>query len=68
MDPPLPPGYRFVPTDEDLITYYLLNKVSGEQLPSNSVIDGQVYGANAQLPGVSIANLFIKWENSGLVW
>ncbi|KAM0981146.1 hypothetical protein ACFX2J_014229 [Malus domestica] len=31
----LPPGYRFVPTDDELILHYLMRKVLNEQLPIN---------------------------------
>ncbi|KAJ8620623.1 hypothetical protein MRB53_029152 [Persea americana] len=50
MPPYLPPGFRFKPSDLELIKDYLLPKVLGEQLPSDAVIEGEVYGDNAQLP------------------
>ncbi|KAJ0041945.1 hypothetical protein Pint_18127 [Pistacia integerrima] len=38
----LPLCFRFDPTDEEII-FYLYNKVHGLQLPSNAVIDSDVY-------------------------
>ncbi|KAL0357440.1 UNVERIFIED_CONTAM: NAC domain-containing protein [Sesamum calycinum] len=35
----LPPGYRFVPTDEELILFYLQNKVCFRPLPCEAVKD-----------------------------
>ncbi|KAG8387967.1 hypothetical protein BUALT_Bualt02G0076200 [Buddleja alternifolia] len=35
----LPPGFRFHPTDEELITYYLNNKVSDFQFTTRAVAD-----------------------------
>ncbi|XP_017976373.1 PREDICTED: NAC domain-containing protein 19 [Theobroma cacao] len=39
-----PMGYRFVPTEEELVLGYLLKKVKGETLPSQAVIDCEIYG------------------------
>ncbi|KAB2043309.1 hypothetical protein ES319_D01G007400v1 [Gossypium barbadense] len=39
-----PPGVRFVPTDEELIQYYLLKKVNNELLPSNLICEVDLYG------------------------
>ncbi|GFS44607.1 NAC domain containing protein 38 [Actinidia rufa] len=35
----LPPGFRFHPTDEELITYYLINKISDANFTARAVTD-----------------------------
>ncbi|KAL7122447.1 hypothetical protein ACP275_01G046800 [Erythranthe tilingii] len=35
----LPPGFRFHPTDEELITYYLINKISDANFTARAVAD-----------------------------
>ncbi|XP_047328774.1 NAC domain-containing protein 20 [Impatiens glandulifera] len=39
MDEKLPPGFRFHPTDEELITFYLSQKVSDFGFTSKAIID-----------------------------
>ncbi|KAL2479086.1 NAC domain containing protein 58 [Forsythia ovata] len=39
MEENLPPGFRFHPTDEELITYYLCNKVSDFGFTSRAIVD-----------------------------
>ncbi|KAL2896813.1 Protein CUP-SHAPED COTYLEDON 2 [Bienertia sinuspersici] len=38
-DENLPPGFRFHPTDEELITYYLVNKISDASFSCRAVAD-----------------------------
>ncbi|KAI5673032.1 hypothetical protein M9H77_13396 [Catharanthus roseus] len=38
-DETLPPGFRFHPTDEELITYYLINKISDSSFTGRAVAD-----------------------------
>ncbi|KAE8705326.1 NAC domain-containing protein 77 [Hibiscus syriacus] len=35
----LPPGFRFHPTDEELVTYYLFHKVSDIRFTSKAIVD-----------------------------
>lgn len=40
----LPLGFRFMPKDEELITYYLLPKLQGRQhVPNDRIIEDNVY-------------------------
>ncbi|XVF09599.1 hypothetical protein REPUB_Repub07fG0107600 [Reevesia pubescens] len=39
MEENLPPGFRFHPTDEELITYYLSHKVSDISFTSKAIVD-----------------------------
>ncbi|XP_077212452.1 NAC domain-containing protein 2-like [Tasmannia lanceolata] len=52
-NPPLPPGFRFHPTDQELIIHYLKKKVSSSQAPIVSIIaDIDLYKYNPwELPG-----------------
>lgn len=34
----LPPGYRFYPTEEELISFYLHNKLEGKQVDTRRLI------------------------------
>ncbi|GLT50955.1 hypothetical protein SLA2020_324050 [Shorea laevis] len=38
-DEKLPPGFRFHPTDEELITYYLVNKISDASFTGRAIAD-----------------------------
>ncbi|KDP46762.1 hypothetical protein JCGZ_06550 [Jatropha curcas] len=44
----LPVGYRFRPTDNEIILYYLFNKASGVSIPSNPIKDFDLYDDNDQ--------------------
>ncbi|KAK6269056.1 hypothetical protein QUC31_013216 [Theobroma cacao] len=46
----VPWGYRFVPTDEDLILHYLSNKAKGEALPCQGITDCEIYGDEDKEP------------------
>ncbi|KAM7255165.1 hypothetical protein ACFE04_020406 [Oxalis oulophora] len=51
----LPPGFRFHPTDEELIVHYLMNKVSSNPLPASIVADLDLYKFNPwDLPGKAL--------------
>ncbi|KAK7284838.1 hypothetical protein RJT34_19591 [Clitoria ternatea] len=51
----MPPGYRFYPTEEELISFYLHNKLHGERDDMNRVIPVvDIYDYNpSQLPQIS---------------
>ncbi|XVF30040.1 hypothetical protein REPUB_Repub16aG0023000 [Reevesia pubescens] len=46
----IPHGYHFLPTDQELIVHYLLNKVKREALSSDAVIDCEIYGNDDKEP------------------
>ncbi|KAG8364552.1 hypothetical protein BUALT_Bualt18G0009000 [Buddleja alternifolia] len=43
----VPEGFRFVPTEEELIRSYLLKKAMGLPLPSKHILEKEVYGEKA---------------------
>ncbi|XP_058203078.1 NAC domain-containing protein 2-like [Rhododendron vialii] len=43
----VPKGYRFRPTDQELLLKYLENKCTNETLPCDIVIDREIYGDKA---------------------
>ncbi|KAB5514407.1 hypothetical protein DKX38_028313 [Salix brachista] len=43
-----PPGYRFKPKDQELILYYLLNKIKNRPLPSNGIHEVTLYKYNPE--------------------
>ncbi|KAL5993002.1 hypothetical protein ACLOJK_013922 [Asimina triloba] len=48
----LPPGFRFHPTDDELVTYYLKRKVTGKRLRSEAISEIEIYKfAPWDLPG-----------------
>ncbi|KAG8650433.1 hypothetical protein MANES_07G038975v8 [Manihot esculenta] len=44
----LPVGYRFAPSDDELIRYYLLRKISNEPLPPNRIHVVDLYNYSPQ--------------------
>lgn len=62
MEENLPPGFRFHPTDEELITYYLTRKVSDTSFTSKAVVDVDINKCEPwDLPGslISFLNLLL---------
>ena len=39
MESCVPPGFRFHPSDEELITYYLINKISDSSFTGRAIAD-----------------------------
>lgn len=39
----IPPGFRFHPTDEELIEYYLKNKISSKRIDLDVIKDVDLY-------------------------
>jgi hypothetical protein len=59
----LPPGFRFHPTDEELIIYYLKRKINGRQIELEIIPEVDLYKCEPwDLPGICIFmtfNLFV---------
>jgi len=50
----LPPGFRFHPTDEELILHYLRKKVASIPLPVSIIAEVDIYKFDPwELPGLS---------------
>ncbi|KAK5827020.1 NAC domain-containing protein 41-like [Gossypium arboreum] len=52
----IPPGYRFEPTDIELLQDYLWKKVNGDPLPYNIISECEIYGNQDKEPW----NVFIE--------
>ena len=54
----LPPGFRFHPTDEELIIYYLKRKINGRQIELEIIPEVDLYKCEPwDLPGTCISIL-----------
>lgn len=71
----LPPGFRFYPTEEELVSFYLLNKLEGKRQEIDRVIKiVDIYNIEPwNLPRTHLFSLhfvnvfscllpFVKWE------
>jgi len=62
----LPIGYRFRPTDEELLVHYLTRKAHSLPFPSQVIPDLNVYQTNpTHLPGDSTEKRFFFWKRKG---
>lgn len=60
MEENLPPGFRFHPTDEELITFYLTNKVSDFNFTARAIVDVDLNKSEPwDLPGNYVDHSFI---------
>lgn len=56
-DETLPPGFRFHPTDEELITCYLINKISDASFTARAVTDVDLNKCEPwDLPGITLTS------------
>lgn len=61
MEEKLPPGFRFHPTDEELITFYLTPKISDGSFTSKAIVDVDLNKSEPwDLPGIYVEVLFVK--------
>ncbi|KAK3028032.1 hypothetical protein RJ639_038753 [Escallonia herrerae] len=52
----MPPGYRFLPTDEELVTHYLTNKAFFRPLPAQVIQDIDATDLYSKPPMALVAN------------
>ena len=51
----LPPGFRFHPTDEELVAYYLKRKINGRKIDLEIIPEVDLYKCEPwDLPGISL--------------
>lgn len=43
-----PPGIRFIPTDEELVCHYLINKVLNKPMSPNRIYEVDIYNYNPE--------------------
>ncbi|GJP81433.1 hypothetical protein CLOP_g11584 [Closterium sp. NIES-67] len=54
----LPPGFRFHPTDEELLSFYLPRKIADQPIPLNAISDIDMYKFEPwELPGQAMVSL-----------
>jgi hypothetical protein len=59
----LPPGFRFHPTDEELIVYYLCNQATSQPCPASIIPEVDIYKFDPwELPGI-IIYIFIRFNS-----
>lgn len=66
VDDVWPPGFRFHPTDEELILYYLKRKISRRRLKLDIIAEVDVYKCEPEeLPGtyIFVSSIFFIFCN-----
>ncbi|XP_068340401.1 NAC transcription factor NAM-B1-like [Pyrus communis] len=59
----LPPGYRFILTDDELILHYLMRKFMNEQLPINRFLNVNIYQHHPrELTGIQREGTMTDWK------
>ncbi|CAN6293244.1 unnamed protein product [Urochloa humidicola] len=54
MDSALPPGFRFYPSDEELVCFYLRNKVANQRVTSGTLVEVDLHAREPwELPDVA---------------
>lgn len=72
QQPQLPPGFRFHPTDEELVVHYLKKKAAAAPLPVTIIAEVDLYKFDPwELPGILVHSflffvLFFLFSNSGI--
>jgi hypothetical protein len=62
MEPCVPPGFRFHPTDEELVGYYLRKKVASQKIDLDVIRDVDLYRIepwDLQGPHLSLIYIYI---------
>lgn len=56
----LPPGFRFHPTDEELISFYLVNKIADQNFTGKAIADVDLNKSEPwELPGTLITLKYV---------
>lgn len=57
----LPPGFRFHPTDEELVSYYLKRKINGRRIELEIIPEVDLYKCEPwDLPGIILhSNMYM---------
>jgi hypothetical protein len=57
----LPPGFRFHPTDEELVAYYLKRKISGRHIEFDVIGVVDLYKCEPwDLPGIYVPMILVQ--------
>lgn len=64
----LPPGFRFHPTDEELVAYYLKRKINGREIELEIIPEVDLYKCEPwDLPGIICFNFYSFYATSSSI-